>query len=160
MKIKKKDMRKDNCNIKIRKAIMSDIDSNLLNLYIDGYNIHQKNRCDIFLKKSDKELKDNLINVLNRDDKTYLVLTLNNDISGYISYKLKNNSIWIDELVIDKNKRGLGYGKMLIGEIKKIAKNNDIKRVELNCWKFNEKGVEFYKKLDFKEQRIIFEIDV
>lgn len=106
-------------NIKIRKAIMNDIDSNLLNLYIDGYNIHQKNRCDIFLKKTDKELKDNLINELNRDDKLYLVLTINDDITGYISYKLKNNSIWIDELVIDKNKRGLGLGKLLIEEIKK-----------------------------------------
>ena len=38
-----------------------------------------------------------------------------------------------------------------------IAKKKDCKRIELNCWNFNEKAIKFYKKFGMKEQRIIME---
>ena len=42
---------------KIRNAKLEDIDNNLLKLYIDLYNLHQKNRPDIFKKRNKNELK-------------------------------------------------------------------------------------------------------
>jgi len=42
-------------------------------------------------------------------------------------------------------------------EIHKFAKDNDCKRVEFNCLNFNSDALEFYNKLGFIEQRIVFE---
>ena len=42
-------------------------------------------------------------------------------------------------------------------EIHKFAKDNDCKRVEFNCWNFNSDALEFYNKLGFIEQIIVFE---
>lgn len=42
-------------------------------------------------------------------------------------------------------------------EIHKFAKDNDCKRVKFNCWNFNSDALEFYNKLGFIEQRIVFE---
>ncbi len=42
-------------------------------------------------------------------------------------------------------------------EIHKFAKDNDCKRVELGCWSFNSNALEFYNKLGFIDQRIVFE---
>lgn len=42
-------------------------------------------------------------------------------------------------------------------EIYKFAKDNYCKRVEFNCWNFNSDALEFYNKLGFIEQRIVFE---
>lgn len=45
-------------------------------------------------------------------------------------------------------------------EIHKFVKDNDCKRVEFNCWNFNSDALEFYNKLGFIEQRIVFEKEI
>ena len=45
-------------------------------------------------------------------------------------------------------------------QIKKIAKKEQVKRIELNVFSFNENAIKLYKKLGYKEQRIILEKEV
>ncbi len=147
----------------IRIAKKSDIDKNLFNLYIEGYNMHYEKRKDIFPNQSKDQLKDSLIEMLNNPNKTILVLDNNETIVGYASLQIKHKatkSIWIDEIIVDKKYQHKGYGKILIDEIYKFAKDNDCKRVELSCWSFNSNAIEFYNKLDFIEQRIVFEKEI
>ena len=68
--------------------------------------------------------------------------------------------MWIDQIIIDKDNRCLGYGKMLIQSVKQIAKENECKRIEFCCWSFNKNAMEMYKHICCSEQRVIFEIDL
>ena len=66
-------------------------------------------------------------------------------------------TIWIEEIIIDGNYRNKGYGKKMIEQINTFAKENECTRIELNCWSFNKNAINFYNKLGFAEQRVIFE---
>ena len=146
--------------MKIRKAEQYDINNNLLNLYIEGFNMHYEKRKDIFSEKSRDELKDNLIEMINNPNETVFVIDDNEKIIGYAATQFKDKAtkaIWIDEIVIDINYQNKGYGKTLIDEICKYARQNKCVRVELNCWCFNSNAIEFYNKLGFIEQRVIYE---
>ena len=147
----------------IRIANDNDIDSNLLKLYIEGYNLHYENRKDIFIKKTNVELKKDLINVLKSTEEIILVIENNNIIIGYVKFKYNTKatkSIWIDEIIIDNDYKKKGYGKMLITEVTKFAEKNNCKRIELNCWSFNRSALKFYEKTGFIQQRIVFEKEV
>lgn len=145
----------------IRKANLFDIENNLLNLYIDGFKFHYEGRKDIFSDKKESELKEELINKINSSN--ILVLEIENKILGYIAYQIKENHnrvMWIDQLVVDKNNRNLGYGSKLIEKIKDMAKEEDCKRVEFCCWSFNQNALNMYKHMGYEEQRVIFEMNV
>lgn len=103
----------------IRKARLEDVEKNLLNLYVDGFEYHHTGRPDIFPSRNRKELKEDLINTINNSH--ILVLEDNEEILGYVVYQLKekrDKTLWIDELVVDKDNRHSGNGKKLMEKIK------------------------------------------
>lgn len=61
---------------------------------------------------------------------------------------------------VRKSERRRGIGKSLISQTIKIAKDLSCKRVELNCWEFNEDAIQFYQKQNMKTQRRIMEIEI
>lgn len=147
----------------IRQANKNDIDKNLLKLYIDGFYMHYNKRKDIFSYKGIEELKNNLIDMLENSNEVLFVIEKNENIIGYAALQIKDKntkSIWIDEIIIDNNYRNNGYGKRLIDEILKFAKENKCQRIELNCWSFNDNALKFYDKLGFNPQRVIFEKEI
>lgn len=145
--------------INIREASITDIDNGLLEVFIEGYRYHQKGRTDIFVDLSDEELKSDLIK--NFEKFEILVMTINDKIEGYITYKIKENhakKLDIDQLVIAEKSRNKGFGKLLMEEVKNIAKKNNCDRLELNCWLFNENALAMYEHIGFERQRIIYEM--
>ena len=146
-----------------REANKKDIDRNLLKLYIEAFNMHYEKRRDIFAKKKEETLKEELANMLNNEEEKVFVIENDKEIIGYISIKINNKttkSIWIDELMIDKDYQNKGYGKSLINKVYQYAEENNCKRIELNCWSFNENAKNFYHKQGFKEQRVIYEKNI
>ncbi len=147
----------------IRQANKNDIEKNLLKLYIDVFYIHYNQRKDIFSNKDTEDLKNNLIDMLENPNEVLFVIDKNENIIGYAALQIQEKttkSIWIEEIIIDKNYRNNGYGKRLIEEILKFAKENKCQRIELNCWSFNDVALKFYNKLEFNQQRVIFEKEV
>jgi len=145
----------------IRKATLEDINNNLLDLYMDGFLYHSNERSDIFSLKDEGQLKDELTVILNEFNT--LVLENNGKILGFACYKIKNiysRVLWLEYFVVDKNYRGLGYGKMIMDRLKEIARDSLCSRIELCCWSFNKNAMEIYKNMEFDEQRIIFEMKV
>ena len=144
----------------IRTAKICDIDNNLLKLYKKIFNMHYKERKDIFYEKSDDELRNDLVNILNSLDEIIWVIEIDNVIIGYIDFKFRTKVtkyIFINQIMIDDKYRGKGYGKKLIMELVGLAKKNNFERVELNCWSFNENALKFYEKMGFISQRVILE---
>ncbi len=147
--------------IEIREANTNDIENGLLEVFIDGYRYHQNGRPDVFENLSDEELKQDLIK--NFETLTTIVLIENNKIVGYLAYRIKERHVKkldVDQLVISKNSRNKGYGKMLMNEVKNIAKEIGCARIELNCWLFNENALAMYEHIGFERQRIIYEMKI
>jgi len=53
----------------------------------------------------------------------------------------------IEDIVVDRDKNGLGIGKKIIDDLVNIARNNGCYKVILNC---SETSVGFYEKVGFK----------
>ena len=148
-------------NLQIREATLEDINKGLLEVFIEGYRYHQNGRPDIFEMVSDEELKNDLIQ--NFDRLSTIVILDNDNIVGYLSYKIKKHhtgKLDVDQLVILEQYRGKGLGKKLMDEAKKIAKENNCNRIELNCWLFNENALAMYEHIGYNKQRIIYEMEI
>ena len=148
-------------NLQIRKANKEDINNGLLEVFIEGYRYHQNGRPDIFTIQSNEELEKDLIRIFESD--SMIVITDNNKILGYLSYKIKEKRVKlmdIDQLVIKETNRGQGLGRKLMDEAKKIAEENNCARIVFNCWSFNENALKVYDHMGFKRQRIMYEMSL
>ena len=144
----------------IREAKKEDLNNNLLSLYIQGFRFHYNGRPDVFSNRTDGQLKDSLLEELTKLN--FLVLE-DDKIKGYVAYHIKDKHdkiLWIDQLVIDENNRKQGYGKKLINKLQEIAKKEECKRIELDCWSFNQNAIDMYKHIGFDEQRVMLEIGI
>ncbi len=147
----------------IRKASMNDLEG-LFPIFLEGYIYHYEVRKDVFGEPNELFLRDILIDDLCGTDKETIILIEDETIIGYIQYAIKEKNrdkiLWIDEFVVTKDKRNMGYGKKLMDYIEDIAKSIKAKRIELNCWCFNTDALEMYKKRGFSNQRVVLEKDI
>ena len=148
-------------NIVLRKATIDDVNNGLLQSYIDGYKFHQNGRPDIFSITSDEELENKLLKDI---DRLNIIVALNeNEVVGYIAYEIKEKSskiLYIDQLAIRDEFRKQGIGRILMEEVKKIGIEINCKRIEFNCWMFNENALAIYDHLGYKKQRIMYEMNL
>ena len=145
----------------IRHATIEDVDSGLLDVFIEGYRFHQNGRPDVFANLSDLELREDLINAFSNF--SILVIYADDNIVGYLSYKIKERhtkKLDVDQLVILEKYRGKGFGGKLMNEVKSIAIDNNCDRIELNCWIFNSNALSMYEHIGFDRQRIIYELSL
>ncbi len=101
----------------------------------------------------DKKSFDNFITNILGDLHIIYVLEKNNEIIGsgtlYIERKLTYNISkmgHIENIFINKNHRGNGYGEKLVKKLLEYAKNKKCYRVDLTC---TEELIPFYKKNNF-----------
>ena len=142
----------------IREVKDTDISKGLLNVFIEGFRYHYNGRPDIFSNKSDEELKEDLINSIMNDN--IMVLEDEDRIVGYIQYEIREKhakTMWVDQLVIDKQCQKKGYGKLLLDKVIELAKQENCERIELECWTFNDNAVGMYNHIGFSEQRVKLE---
>ena len=133
--------------------------------------MHYKNRPDIFKKKSKDEIKKNIIEMINDENRKVIVATDETlKIYGLVIYNIKevkehinlsdSKVLWIEELGVDESYRKNGIGKMLMEKFEEDAKMLDCKRIELNCWDFNNNAISFYERFGMKTQRKIMEKEI
>lgn len=83
----------------------------------------------------------------------------NEQLIGFIwLYERKINTerrYHINYFIVDSEIRNKGIGKKLINKAYEIAKQNNIKKIELIVTKANENALSFYEKQDFKTERVI-----
>ena len=153
----------------IRKAKVEDI-KEISNILMQVSKLHSDNRPDIFKDKKMSEIIKWSEDILKDNQKIVIVAESESKICGVAVCKIKtiNEHINIkdtkifsvDELCVDKDYRKKGIGSNLIPEAKMLAEENNCNRLELNCWKFNQDAMKFYKDIGFEEQRIFFEMKI
>ena len=153
----------------IRKAKVEDI-KEISNILMQVSKLHSDNRPDIFKDKKMSEIIKWSEDILKDNQKIVIVAESESKICGVAVCKIKtiNEHINIkdtkifsvDELCVDKDYRKKGIGSNLIAEAKLLAEENNCNRLELNCWKFNQDAMKFYKDIGFEEQRIFFEMKI
>lgn len=106
----------------------------------------------------DKKKFIDYILTLNSDSKFIFVLEINEEIIGtcsiFIEKKIINNYgivCHLEDFVIDKEKRGMNYGSILLKEMIKIAKDLNCYKIILNCYEDVKK---FYQKNGFEFKQL------
>ena len=112
--------------------------------------------------------KDDYINDI-KEENIY-VLEEDNEIIG-ISYhniiKIKDNPaiknqkiMYIIDICIEEKMKNRGYGTIVLSELEKIAKSKKCNRIKLDVYLFNTEAIQFYKKMNFKEEKIGMSINI
>ena len=115
--------------------------SSVKNLLING-----------FSKNFDNDINLNFIN----NQSNFGFVAINNEtIIGFASIhiieKLNRRSCLIEDVVVDKNERGKGIGKLLIEHLINFSKSKSCDKIILNS---KESNIPFYNKLGFVQNEI------
>lgn len=131
---------------------------NIRPINIDDY----KKYISLINTSIDKESFNNFITNILGDLHIIYVLEKNNDIIGsgtlYIERKLTHNLCkmgHIENIFIDKNHRGNGYGEKIVKKLLEYAQNNKCYRVDLTC---TEELIPFYNKNNFTNKNVSMNI--
>ena len=147
----------------IRRAENRDLQS-LNKLLRQVLDVHHSGRGDIFKANAKKYTDDELIKIISDDKTPIFVAEENDEVSGYafciFQQHISNNiltdikTLYIDDLCVDKEKRGQNIGKALYEYVLGFAKQQGCYNVTLNVWVCNESALKFYEKMGLKPQKI------
>lgn len=148
----------------IRKANKHDINC-LQALLRQVLEVHHKGRPDIFKGGCQKYTKEELELLIEDNTRPIFVYVDETEtIVGYafcIFQQHLNNHIltdiktlYIDDLCVDEQKRGLHIGKQLYDYVLNFAKSQGCYNVTLNVWSLNESALKFYESCGLVPQKI------
>lgn len=144
----------------IRKAQEKDI-PRIIELLGQILQIHAEIRPDIFIPDTTKYTEQELAALLKDEKKPIYVAVNEEDVCmGYAFCQVKeqpfsNNmvqfqSLFIDDLCVDRFARGQHIGESLFDYVKQEAKKMGCYEVTLNVWAGNTSAEKFYEKMGMK----------
>lgn len=148
----------------IRRASQSDIKgiNNLLNQVLM---VHHNGRPDLF-KANVKKYTDEELALIIADDSKPIFVAVDelDEVLGYafcvFQQHMNNNiltdikTLYIDDLCVDEEKRGMHIGKQLYDYVIDFAKAEGCYNLTLNVWSCNESALKFYEKCGLVPQKI------
>lgn len=150
----------------IRRATINDIPS-INKLLCQVLEIHHKGRPDIFKGNAKKYTDDELGKIIADNEKPIFIAEIDEEVAGYAfcvfqQYKENNiltdiKTLYIDDLCVDENKRGMHIGKKLYEYVLEFAKKSGCYNVTLNVWECNKKAKGFYENLGMEVQKTYME---
>ena len=127
--------------------------------------VHHNGRPDLF-KANVKKYTDEELAVIIEDDTKPIFVAVddNNQVLGYAfcvyQQHINDNiltdvkTLYIDDLCVDEDKRGLHIGKQLYDYVVDFAKNNNFYNLTLNVWSCNESAMRFYEACGLVPQKV------
>ena len=151
----------------IRSAKEKDIPK-IMDLLMQVCLVHHNGRPDIF-KVGTKYSEDELKLLLADENRPILVYTNENDeVMGYcfcIFQQHRDSSIltdiktlYIDDLCVDENLRGMHVGRELYEAAVQLAKESGCYNLTLNVWSCNTEALRFYARMGLLPQKIGMEL--
>ena len=146
--------------VKMKKCIIMLEDINLVSAKIDDlqfaydlWKLTQKEFLDKIRGEWNEEFEiDNYKEERNRNIKNNYLIKYNGNNIGWLEYELFEEYIFIKQIHILPEYHGKGIGSNILNEIIKYGKKNK-KDIYLEVLKYNDKALEFYKKIGFKIYR-------
>lgn len=148
----------------IRRAVISDMlgINKLLNQVLM---VHHNGRPDLFKANVKKYTDEELAEIIENDQKPIFVAVDDSDeVLGYAfcvyQQHINDNiltdvkTLYIDDLCVDEDKRGLHIGKQLYDYVVDFAKKNDFYNLTLNVWSCNESAMKFYQACGLVPQKV------
>jgi len=148
----------------IRRAVISDMPgiNKLLNQVLM---VHHNGRPDLFKANVKKYTDEELAEIIEDDQKPIFVAVDDSDeVLGYAfcvyQQHINDNiltdvrTLYIDDLCVDEDKRGLHIGKQLYDYVVDFAKKNDFYNLTLNVWSCNESAMKFYQACGLVPQKV------
>ena len=150
--------------MKIRRATTNDMDG-INKLLHQVLMVHHNGRPDLFKANVKKYTDEELSNIIADDEKPIFVATDRNDeVLGYafclFQQHINNNiltdikTLYIDDLCVDEEKRGMHIGKQLYEYVFNFAKAQGCYNLTLNVWSCNENAMKFYEKCGLIPQKV------
>ena len=145
----------------IRKAEQKDIPQ-IEKLLFQVNNVHAEGRPDLFKKDCKKYTSEELEAILQEDSRPIFTAMEGDDLLGYafcILQKTEGNNmqsiqtLYIDDLCVDEEKRGRHIGKQLYDYVLQYARKIGCYNVTLNVWECNEAARRFYDSCGLKVQK-------
>ena len=150
--------------MQIRRAKITDM-RGLNKLLMQVLMVHHNGRPDLFKPNAKKYTDAELVAII-ADDTSPIFVGVNeeNEVLGYAFCKfiqhIDNNiltdikTLYIDDLCVDEEKRGMHIGKKLYEHVLTFAKESGCYNVTLNVWSCNKSAMKFYEKCGLVPQKI------
>ena len=149
----------------IRRAEVRDIPGMIALLYQVG-GVHHDIRPDIFRENAIKYTPEQLEELL-QDDKSPIFIYDDGFVAGYCFCQIREltdstvltdrKELYIDDLCVDKNRRGQGIATALYAHVCDYAKAQGCSFITLNVWCGNEGAMKFYEKAGMTPRNIHME---
>ena len=127
--------------------------------------VHHNGRPDLF-KSGAKKYTDEELTLIIADDMKPIFVAVDEQekVMGYafclFQQHLNNNiltdikTLYIDDLCVDENLRGMHIGRQLYDYVLSYAKEQGCYNLTLNVWSCNESAVKFYEKCGLVPQKV------
>lgn len=148
----------------IRRAKQSDM-SGINKLLNQVLMVHHNGRPDLF-KSNVKKYTDEELALLIEDDgrPIFVAVGENEEVLGYafcvFQQHINNNiltdikTLYIDDLCVDEDKRGMHIGKQLYDYVINFAREQGCYNLTLNVWACNVNAMKFYEKCGLVPQKV------
>ncbi len=138
--------------------------------YILNYihNIHHLEKPIHFRKTTSFMTEESYIEMLQNENNKVFLLEAENKIIGICNVNIikieethlinKRTILQIGNIGILPDYQRNGYGQILIDYVKNYNYKDKIDNIQLMVWDFNEKAINFYKKLGFTNRSLVMEL--
>lgn len=105
------------------------------------------------VKATEESLKES---IFDNNRAEALLIKVNGEFVGYIMYFFNfstfvgREGIFLEDIYINPEYRGMGIGKKVFRLLASIAKENNYERIEWTCLDWNEPSLKFYKSMGAK----------
>lgn len=148
----------------IRRGLISDM-SGINKLLNQVLMVHHNGRPDLFKANVKKYTDEELANIIEDDTKPiFVAVDEKEEVLGYafcvFQQHINNNiltdikTLYIDDLCVDEDKRGMHIGKTLYDYVVEFAKTEKCYNITLNVWSCNESAMMFYESCGLVPQKV------
>lgn len=148
----------------IRRAAEKDMEG-INRLLRQVLEVHHNGRPDLFKSNAKKYTDEELKALLLDDTKpVFAGVDKEDNVLGYVFCVFQRHiddniltdikTLYIDDLCVDKNRRGEHIGKNLYEYVLNFAKEQDCYNVTLNVWACNESARRFYENCGLVPQKV------
>jgi diamine N-acetyltransferase len=122
-------------------------------------NVHVEAYPEYFKEYQYDEINEFFMKIMRKPNHIFLVLEDNEEKIGYSWVEIKHypenafkkaySSLLVHQISIEPHMRGKGYGTYFMDGIYRLARENNLSKVELDYWRENKMAKEFYQKHGF-----------